>query len=436
MVIAFCIFKAVTPAVSADPGDCPPQSTPQTYAGTMTVSGTTIPIPLDLHPCETVGFSITTTGNATFGATVEFKLFNAEESPRVLYETWWSAYGTVSKPSLPTGAPWIYPYRGTRGMEGLPGFATLRATFFSGHTLAYTVVVTRTPRADYNLGGTSFGGAPLIGLTETQYGSVHPWEPGQFYKVSLTPAQTIYLSGEVTGSPTYGTTFVVELYDSNQVYIKDLVNVAAYGTQALPATSTFPTFTPPGPENTDYFLKVVAKNWPAHDFQLQVGLAPCAVPVGFGLDPLSDPTIEHSVPRLTFDYAWSSSTGNLADLSACQLREKVVRPLGYNTYPSPPFAAGDTKPNPEYVVFPVSGSEGVISDLHDTAIPFVKPYAAISMINGQSFEYRCPCANSNNWTKIYDVFGGIKREFAQNADGSWRFSLTKHGLTATKSPLQ
>ncbi len=59
--------------------------------------------------------------NATFGATVDFKLFNSEESPRVLYETWWSAYGTVSKPSLPTGGPWIYPYRGTRRIEGLPG---------------------------------------------------------------------------------------------------------------------------------------------------------------------------------------------------------------------------------------------------------------------------------------------------------------------------
>lgn len=83
-----------------------------------------------------------------------------------------------------------------------------------------------------------------------------------------------------------------------------------------------------------------------------------------------------------FDYAWTSNAGNLAHLSACEMREKVVRPLGYNTFPSPPFAVDDTKPNPQYVVFPVSPTVGVISDVHDSKLPFVKPYSAISIGEG------------------------------------------------------
>jgi hypothetical protein len=414
----------------------------------MTVSGTTITIPVDLEPCQTVGFSITTTGHQVHGAAVIFRIFNKEGTPRVLDQFNWSSYGTVNQPELPTGAPWIYPYRGTRGDEGLPSYATLYATFFSsfGHTLAYSVTVTKSPRAGYNLGGTSFANASVINIDQPQYGSLHDWEFGQFYKITLEPTQTIYLSGEVTGSPTHGTLLKIELYDSSQSLIMTLVNKAAYGAVTFPTGGTYPTFTPPGGASSEYYLRATAQTWPAHNFQFQVSVLPCPVPVNFGLDLSLPPDLIHTAPpgmselefpKVIAHYAWASSSGNMQDLAQCNMREKVTRPPNYTTFPSPPFAANDTDVSPMYQNFPVGTVQaGEMSDVHTTAQPFVPPYSAIDIVTAQTYEYRCSCANSNNWVKLYEVFGGIKREFSQNPDGTWGHSITKHGYTARKSPLQ
>ena len=235
----------------------------------MTVSGTTVDIPIDLAPCQTVTFDITTTGHQMYGAAVSFRMFNSEATERQLYELHWSSYGTVSKPVVPTGAPWVPPYRGTRGVEGLPKRATLYATFFSswGHKLQYQIIVTKTRRPDHNLGGTSFATAPLVCLEEAQYGSIHQWEPGQFYKVTLQEDELLYLSGRLLGSPTHGGNLKVEIYNSAQQYIKLLVNELAYGEATFPSTANFPTYTNPGPGAADFYLKFIAPVWPLHDFE-------------------------------------------------------------------------------------------------------------------------------------------------------------------------
>lgn len=262
----------------------------------------------------------------------------------------------------------------------------------------------------------------------------------QFYKITLDPAQTIYLTGEVTGSPTHGTQLKIDLYDSNQVFIVTLVTKGAYGTATFPTGGTFPTFTPPGGGPSDYYLKASATVWPAHDFQFEVVLQPCAVPINYVIDashpPVAintgDPPLNY--PMLLVQYVWSSSTGDLADLSQCLFREKLVRPTNYATFPSPPFKEGDTQTIPTYNQFPASiVPRGYLIDQHVTGQPFAPPYSAISIVTAQTYQYRCPCANSNNWVNMYEVFGGIDRAFSQNADGTWRHSITKHGYTASKT---
>jgi hypothetical protein len=264
------VLMASSPAF-ADPPACPADST-ETINGTMTVSGTTISIPLNLAPCQTVTLAMTTTGNTVFGASVAFKMFNSETTPRLLYEKYWSAYGPVTNPVLPTGAPWIPPYRGTRGVEGLPKNATLYATFFDsfGHTLKYSITVSKVGRPDYNRGGTSFTDAPLICPEANQYGSLHPWEPGQFYKVTLQEDEILYLTGKLTGSPAVGTNLYIDLYDSSQQYVTRLVSRYAQGEVAFPSTATYPTYTNPGPGAADFYLKATAGVWPVHDFELHV----------------------------------------------------------------------------------------------------------------------------------------------------------------------
>jgi hypothetical protein len=162
-------------------------------------------------------------------------------------------------------------------------------------------------------------------------------------------------------------------------------------------------------------------------------LVTCPVPTNFR--QVNDVLVDNLTPKLVFDYDWDSNTGNLAHLSSCEMRESLFRPFEYNPFPSPPFASGDFQANPNHISLPTPATEGRVSDVHDTMIPFVEPYSAISVITSQSYQYRCPCANFNNWTTLYQPFGGINREFSQNPGGSWRFSISKSGSTATKSPL-
>src|ERR1700730_8721625 len=201
-LVLLCTATLLLPSMaSAQAPDCPSDSV-LTYSGTMTATGT-VPFDVGLAPCQTVAFSVTTTGDSMYGASVYFTINNSETSPRSLWVSNWAAYGTVSQ-TLPD-AYWMYPYPGTRGVQGLMGSGSLYASFYSGLQLTYSITATKTRRPDYNIGGVSFDSAPLISTGETLYGSVHEWEPGQFYKIHLEAGQLLYLTGQLTGSSMYGT---------------------------------------------------------------------------------------------------------------------------------------------------------------------------------------------------------------------------------------
>lgn len=133
--------------------------------------------------------------------------------------------------------------------------------------------------------------------------------------------------------------------------------------------------------------------------------------------------------RLHFEYEWESSTGNTSDLNNCIVQE-VVTYQGGNPFevPSPPFS-WQPLDNPFYGMLH-NGTDG---GLEDNNIPFnfVKPYRAATVRATQRFRYKCGTGRINNFPGSY----AITRSISQNANGSWKYTITKAGLTAEKNPL-
>jgi hypothetical protein len=238
---------------------------------------------VNLLPCQTVSFTISTSSNP-LGAALDFKLFT-NSAVELLSETWLS-YGSADQHSVPSTPLWIAPYRGTRGTEGLPVTGRLHASAMGWQVYSYTIVMTKQPRQGYNQGGTSFSNALPIVTGVTQYGSIHEDEPGQFYKIHLESGQSVFLDGEATGSSQYGSGFLVHLYDANQQLIATMVYRLAYGTVPLTPQGANPTvYTNPGGPG-DFYLQVLAQVWPIHDFHFVVRSSD-TVPCGFTVTPSS-----------------------------------------------------------------------------------------------------------------------------------------------------
>ncbi len=140
-------------------------------------------------------------------------------------------------------------------------------------------------------------------------------------------------------------------------------------------------------------------------------------------------------------YTWGSSTGNLADLSACQVREYVTYPTSGNSGcpapntgqmcywpPSPPWPP-TSQPGTGYVnPTPVPGpatAGGVFDSNTVQNYNFVKPYSNNSFPATQIEQYSC---NSGTWVQ----FGGpftITRQVTQNPQGQWVYSISKTGVS-------
>lgn len=154
----------------------------------------------------------------------------------------------------------------------------------------------------------------------------------------------------------------------------------------------------------------------------------CAVPnnfhqVGAGTD---------SGGVLHFDYQWGSSTGNLADLSQCTVGEIVSYPGSSSPYvwAHPPFTRSSTNPT----VIDVSATSGSGQDDH-LGPPFATPFSAASFTATQYYRYKCPCANGGNYVNLMGPIS-IVRSVTQNANGSWKYTVTKSGSSATVNPMQ
>ena len=90
--------------------------------------------------------------------------------------------------------------------------------------------------------------------------------------------------------------------------------------------------------------------------------------------------------------------------------------------------------HPESTVTEGTATGGFLEDDHTTPGTFVKPYQAKTITAAQIYRYRCTCKQNNAWITVLDGLS-IERSVSQNANGSWKFTITKSGQTATINPL-
>ncbi len=158
--------------------------------------------------------------------------------------------------------------------------------------------------------------------------------------------------------------------------------------------------------------------------------ASCAVPINFRQ---VYPGIDIGSGTLYFErYSWDSSTGNLQDLSSCTVGEIVTYP-GVGDYfpPSPPFPAGGFI-NP--TVIDVAGNSIGFEDVHRTRGNFVAPYSSASFTAVQYYRYSCPCMNNGAPVNLAGPID-IVRSVTIADRGTWKFTITKSGDSATINPL-
>jgi hypothetical protein len=131
-------------------------------------------------------------------------------------------------------------------------------------------------------------------------------------------------------------------------------------------------------------------------------------------------------------YAWTSSDGNLNDLSNCSMRENVTYPGSSNPYvpSSPPWAGGgggSTYPNPS-ITAPSSATGGTSEDTNYVSnLSFVKPYVANSFTATQLIQYSC---SGGSWTTIYT--DTITRSVAQSG-GNWVATVSASDTSVTST---
>jgi hypothetical protein len=129
---------------------------------------------------------------------------------------------------------------------------------------------------------------------------------------------------------------------------------------------------------------------------------------------------------LQFSYSWDSTSGSLADLSNCLVRENVTYPgTGGFHWPSPPYAV-ETAPNPTFVT--VAGTDGGFEDQQHAG--FMKPYVFNQFTANQKFQYMCTDVQNGAWRDFPNPPGSIVRTVEQ-APIVWRYTVTKSGSSAS-----
>lgn len=133
-------------------------------------------------------------------------------------------------------------------------------------------------------------------------------------------------------------------------------------------------------------------NLPSGTGSCKEGACICAIPTNFHQTAVS----QEPNGTLHFEYAWESSTGDLADLWECTIGEKVDYPGGNPYYwPSPPFAGNTENPYERNI----SATEGAGDDNH-TVNQFSKPYIEASFNAIQVYRYTCPCITGVSITGV------------------------------------
>jgi hypothetical protein len=123
---------------------------------------------------------------------------------------------------------------------------------------------------------------------------------------------------------------------------------------------------------------------------------------------------------LHFEYAWDSSTGNLADLRGCEVGERV----DYTQTENPPFC---NRRNP--TILWVAGQDGRAQDNHSPGLCGARKVSTERAT--QYYRYRCGGGSPVN------LMGpvSIVREVIRKPDGSYKYRITKSGIPAEIDPL-
>ena len=138
---------------------------------------------------------------------------------------------------------------------------------------------------------------------------------------------------------------------------------------------------------------------------------------------------------LYFKYEFDSSTGNLADLSACTVGEIVSYPGSGPYYfpPSPPFwNVGYINPT---IFSDLPATTGAIEDHHRLNGDFVKPYSSASFTATQYYRYKCPCKNNGDFVNLLGPLDLVRSITPVAGTSNWKYTVTKSGFSATINPL-
>ncbi len=129
------------------------------------------------------------------------------------------------------------------------------------------------------------------------------------------------------------------------------------------------------------------------------------------------------------DITWESSTGKLADLGHCEVREHV----SYDPIPNPPFLWNP--PNP--TILKVAANLGAGHDTHSyppgLKTGITNPREEGTMIAHQVYQWKCTGEGcTGNWTDFPGQTYELKREVFQRFVyvNPWRYRITKRGTGA------
>jgi len=172
-----------------------------------------------------------------------------------------------------------------------------------------------------------------------------------------------------------------------------------------------------------------AATWTSPDFQAQAAVDITLIaPINW---KQKGPGVAMPGGVLHFDYAWDSTSGNLADLAQCQVGENVTYPGTANPFgwPSPPYKGSTVTPT----ILWVPATEGVAQDNHSHAT-FLRPYRANAFTAHQIYRYKCRSLDTVSfpgWSGIT-----IARTVSDSTrKGCWGYKVMKSGTTASVSPL-
>jgi hypothetical protein len=140
----------------------------------------------------------------------------------------------------------------------------------------------------------------------------------------------------------------------------------------------------------------------------------------------------HTNPRdfgpdaIRIDISWGSSTGSLADLGNCTVREVV----SYDAIPNPPFLWNP--PNPTILTVPGTAGAGMDTHSYPPGLQtgITNPREAGTMVAHQVYQFRCTGPGcSGTWTNIPGQAYTITRKvFPQYVwTNPWRYEITKIG---------